>query len=96
MGRSNGFKASQNGAAFFPLSKGGPLPVVAKGDADEDSYGYGGVHVGYEWLRSPEQLVFCTQGAEIEGYYVSSEKVAILKNPITRLPEHTFKNRCFL
>src|SRR5690242_12636110 len=91
MGRSNGFKVSQNGADFFPLSSGGPLPVVAKGDADADTYGYGGVHVGYDWLRSSECGSYFMRGVEIEGYYASSKKVAILDNPTDRMLEHTFR-----
>lgn len=92
MGRSNTFDVSQNGAAFFPLSSGGPLPVVAKGSAEDDTYGFGGLHVGYEWLRSVPAKWYFTQAVEIEGYYASTTKKATLTNPTDRLALHQFKD----
>lgn len=93
-GTSNPFGVSQKGAAFFPLSSGGPLPVVAKGHAHNETLDFVGVHLGHEWLRSSPSCCYWTQAVEIEGYYQSTKKKTLLTNPTDRLLpfSHKFKD----
>lgn len=42
---------TQVGTAFYSESSGGPLDVAAKGTSAGRTKGFGGLHVGYEWMN---------------------------------------------
>lgn len=81
---------TQRGTAFYPISSGGPLAVKAKGSSQSSGFGYGGLHVGYEWLTKHKRNWSLTPAAELEGYYFANTKVAKLVNPTDRLDAHEF------
>ena len=86
--------ATQSGTAFFPASAGGPLAVNAKGRLRSNSFGFGGVHFGYEWMQHhhPEHSFRLTPGAELEAYYFAySQKGDDLINPTVL--EHDFEDK---
>jgi opacity protein-like surface antigen len=81
---------AQKGTAFFSQDAGGPLSVNAVGDTNASWFGFGGLHLGYEWLGDPESSWHFTPGVELEGYYFSKTKTADLDNPAERLDFHLF------
>lgn len=92
-GSSNSFDVTQSGVAFFtrpPLNTA--LPVDASGDVDKLNIGFGGVHVGYEWL-SPfykGTLWTLTPAVELEGLYFQKTAETDVVSPNPRLGNHTF------
>lgn len=92
-GSSDSFDITQSGVAFFtapPLNT--PLPVDAQGDADHLSIGFGGLHIGYEWLRPfyKDTTWFLTPAVELEGLYFKKTAEADVVSPNPRLGDHTF------
>lgn len=80
---------TQKGTAFLPASAGGTLYVDATGSSKDNSFGFGGLHLGYEWLDS----WMLTPGVELEGYYyASTQKAADLVNDSVRLSHHDFSD----
>jgi opacity protein-like surface antigen len=91
-GSSNAFDVEQKGTALYPSSKGGPLSVNAQGNGHNDSLGFVGLHLGYEWLPTSQSKWYFTHALEVEGYYESTKKKATLTNPTDRLDLHQFKD----
>lgn len=92
-GGSGNDNVTQQGTAFFPPAKGGPLVVNAVGTPDSRAVGMGGLGIGREWSgRSFGDSGWgLLPAAEIEGYYLGTRQtVARANNPTTRLPEHSF------
>ncbi|MBS0626879.1 MAG: hypothetical protein JSS09_01560, partial [Verrucomicrobia bacterium] len=83
---------TQKGTAFFSADSGGPMSVNAKGSSNSSGIGFGGLHVGYEWLRNKTGGFCLTPGVELEGYYFTNTKTASLNNPTDRLDSHKFKD----
>lgn len=95
---SNSPNLRQTGLAFFPEDSIGPLAVDARGRSRRNSSGYGGVQVGYEWLKRPLNIGCCsdwriTTGAEVEAFFYRHTKKGDLINPTVSLPEHDFQNK---
>lgn len=91
---SNSATMSQKGTAFFTVADGGPLAVDATGKSGKNSTGFGGVQVGYKWLKRPWCLGCSdwniTPAAEFEAYWYRYTKRGDLINPTTRIEEHDF------
>ncbi|MCH9631423.1 MAG: hypothetical protein S4CHLAM37_14460 [Chlamydiia bacterium] len=85
-------RVSQKGTAFFAESAGGALAVNAEGKASTSHFGFGGLHLGYEWLDRSDKSWSIVPGVEFEGFYFTNKMKAEVINPTTRLPEHDFKN----
>ncbi len=82
---------TQRGTAFYSEAYGGPLDVQAKGHADGHTKGFGGVHIGYEWMKPICRGFRLAPALEVEGmYFANTSKKADLNNPTDRLPEHDF------
>jgi opacity protein-like surface antigen len=82
---------SQSGTAFYTEGAGGPLAVEATGNAHGRTKGFGGVHIGYEWMNAICPGFRLAPALEIEGaYFANTIKKVDLNNPTTRLPEHDF------
>lgn len=86
---SNSSHMSQMGTVFFTEAEGGPLAVLAQGNVDANTTGFGGVQFGYEWSCS-NWIV--TPALELEAFFYSSSREGQLSNPTDRLPEHEFVN----
>ncbi len=86
----NEFDVVQKGIAFYLSPAGGPLVVDSDGSTDSNSYGFGGVHFGYEWLSQKNESWSVTSGLELEGYYFSETPSVHLVNPTERLDFHEF------
>ena len=87
---------SQEGTAFYGASKGGPLAVNAKGEANSSSLWVVGGHVGYQWparlLHHMGSTWTFAPATELEGYYLGGSTLRSddLNNGTTRLVEHDF------
>ncbi len=82
---------TQVGTAFFPESSGGPLDVAAKGKAHGRTKGFGGLHIGYEWMNKISSGFRLAPALELEGnYFANTAKKADVINPTTRLEAHEF------
>lgn len=90
---SDSTKLSQVGTAFLVEASGGPLAVNAKGHSKKNSFGFGGVQLGYErsmqlgcsdWVLAP--------AAEIEAFFYKHKQRGDLINDSDRLEEHDFVN----
>lgn len=82
---------SQHGTAF--LTTGGPLAVNAYGQADSNTAGIGGAHLGYKWrsFDNSGSKWALTPALELEGYYLGLTQNGIdLDNNTVRLDEHEF------
>lgn len=80
---------SQKGTAFLPASSGGTLSVDATGTSKDSSFGFGGLHFGYEWLGA----WYLIPGVELEGYYYAgTQKADDLQNNSVRLTHHDFSD----
>ena len=85
---------TQRGTAFYTEAEGGPLAVEATGHAKAQTKGFGGAHIGYEWMNEICKGFRLAPALEIEGmYFANTSKRASLNNPTTRLPEHNFKDK---
>jgi opacity protein-like surface antigen len=92
-GSANNASLTQKGTAFFPPSRGGPLAVNAHGNADNNSAGMGGAHIGYEWqklFRESSSNWNLIPAVELEGYYLGMTQTGALLHPTPRLPKHDF------
>lgn len=83
---------AQKGTAFYPAASGGPLAVNATGSSKSSGFGFGGLHIGYEWLRKSKKNWRLTPGIELEGYYFSDTNTVNLVNPTSRLAIHAFSD----
>jgi opacity protein-like surface antigen len=82
---------TQKGTAFFPEASGGPLDVAAKGTAHGRTKGFGGLHIGYEWMNKIRPGFRLAPALELEGsYFANTAKKADVDNPTTRLDAHEF------
>ncbi|MGD2169630.1 MAG: hypothetical protein PVI40_05275 [Chlamydiota bacterium] len=81
---------AQKGTAFIPASSGGDLNVNAIGKSKNNEFGFGGLHIGYEWLSNKDKSWSITPGVELEGYYFSKTSKANLENSSIRLDFHEF------
>jgi opacity protein-like surface antigen len=82
---------SQVGTAFFSESSGGPLDVQAKGTADGRTKGFGGLHIGFEWMNKISSGLRLAPAIELEGnYFANTAKKVDLINPTERLEAHEF------
>lgn len=82
---------TQRGTAFFSESLGGPLDVAAKGTSHGRTKGFGGLHVGYEWMNKVSPGFRLAPALELEGtYFANTAKKAHLVDPSTRLAAHEF------
>lgn len=87
-GASNDFEVTQSGVAFFSphtfrtppfnSSLDAPLGISAEGDSDGESMGFGGIHLGYEWLMPmyKDTTWTLTPAIELEGIYFSDNTEA--------------------
>ena len=81
----------QRGTAFFPDDSGGPLDVTAKGTAPGRTKGFGGLHIGYEWMNKISPGFRLAPALELEGtYFANTAKNAYIVNPTARLDAHDF------
>lgn len=83
---------AQKGTAFPSEAAGGALAVNASGEAKTSYFGFGGLHIGYEWVNKNEKNWSLVPAVEFEGYYYANTVKANLENPTTRLDLHTFKD----
>lgn len=80
---------SQKGTAFLPASSGGTLSVDATGSLKDASFGFGGLHLGYEW----NDISCIIPAIELEGfYYAKTQKANDLVNDSIRLTHHDFSD----
>jgi opacity protein-like surface antigen len=83
---------TQLGTAFFTEASGGPLAVSAKGTSHGKTKGFGGLHVGYEWMNRINSWFRLAPALELEGnYFANTAKKADLINNTIRLDEHKFQ-----
>lgn len=75
----------QEGTAFIDP----PLNVHAEGSIDSSNIGFGGLHLGYEWIKKTSGFRI-TPGIELEGYYFANTRKDIFINESDRLDEHDF------
>lgn len=83
---------AQKGTAFISENSGGALGVNASGKSQTSDFGFGGLHVGYEWSSKNERSWCFVPAAELEGYYFANTVTANIENPTTRLDLHKFKD----
>ncbi len=82
---------TQMGTAFFSESIGGPLSVTATGTAPGKTKGFGGLHIGYEWMKKIVPGFRLAPAIEIEGsYFANTLKHADVINPTDRIDAHEF------
>jgi opacity protein-like surface antigen len=94
-GSFNDFQVTQSGVAMFSptLNAAGiggltePLAIDAVGSVGNNSVGFGGIHLGYEWLVPAWGV---TPAIELEGIYFSKTLEADLDNSSIVLTEHDF------
>ena len=87
----NNVTVTQMGTAFFPDASGGPLSVMAKGTSHGNTKGFGGLHIGYEWMNKISSGFRLAPALELEGvYFANTAKKADVINPTTRLNAHEF------
>lgn len=89
-GYLNKDSVTQTGTAFFSDENGGPLYVEAKGHSNSNSFGFGGLHIGYEWLPDVASKRKFIPAVELEGYYTAFTRKANLDNQTDRLDFHLF------
>lgn len=85
---------SQYGTAFFSeVTSIGPLAVIAKGNLNKTSSGFGGVQVGYEWSKPSCSGWSLATAGELEVFYFSHKKTGDLVNEtVNGLLEHDFQD----
>jgi hypothetical protein len=94
-GYANGTN-DQVGIAFFTdkevsiESLTTPLYVDAKGPYVSNSFGFGGLHFGYEWRNSAQKESMFIPALEFEGFYFAYDRTINLVNPTPSLPRHAF------
>jgi opacity protein-like surface antigen len=77
---------TQMGTVFLSEFAGGALDVTAKGTAPGRTRGFGGLHVGYEWMHEMRPGFRLAPALELEGsYFANPVKKADLANPTERL-----------
>lgn len=82
---------TQMGTAFYSDADGGALDVRAKGTAHGRTKGFGGLHIGYEWMNKITPNFRLAPALELEGiYFANTAKKADVNNPTTRLDAHEF------
>ncbi len=82
---------TQMGTVFFPEGSGGPLSVTATGTAPGNTKGFGGLHIGYEWMKKIVPGFRLAPAIEIEGsYFANTLKNADVINPSDRIDAHEF------
>jgi opacity protein-like surface antigen len=82
---------TQMGTAFFSEDSGGALAVNAKGTAPGKIKGFGGLHIGYEWMNRITPGFRLASALELEGsYFANTAKKADVVNPTDRLDAHDF------
>lgn len=82
---------TQMGTAFYSEALGGPLAVMAKGTAPGRIKGFGGLHIGYEWISKIRPGFRLAPAFELEGsYFAKTAKKADIVNPTERLAIHEF------
>lgn len=94
-GSFNDFQVTQSGVAMFSptlnaIGIGGltePLAVDAVGTTGSNSVGFGGIHLGYEWMIPAWGV---TPAIELEGIYFSKTFEADMDNSSIVLAEHDF------
>ncbi len=96
-GSINSGHLRQEGTAFYPDSRGGPLAVNAIGDTNNSSAWVFGGHVGHRWsarsLHHMKSSWSVAPASELEGYYLGGSTLRgdDLNNGTTRLTEHFFR-----
>lgn len=82
---------TQIGTVFLTESAGGALDVSAAGTATGKTKGFGGLHIGYEWMNKICPGFRLAPALELEGIYFANtaEKVDVI-NQTTRLDAHEF------
>lgn len=67
---SDSSEASQFGTAFFSeVDSIGPLSIIAEGNLNKTSTGFGGVQVGYEWYTPSYSDWSIATAAELEAFF---------------------------
>lgn len=91
---SNSSKMTQYGTAFFTEASGGPLSVIAEGNLNKTSTGFGGVQVGYEWSKPLCSGWTIAPAAELEYFcFKHKKKGHLINHTVNGLPEHDFYNK---
>lgn len=94
-GSLNDFQIRQSGIALFSPtlhaahigSLSEPLAIDGVGSAGNNSIGFGGIHLGYEWLVPAWNVI---PAIELEGIYFSNTFNTDLDNASIILTEHDF------
>ncbi len=82
---------TQMGTAFFSEGSGGPLAVMATGSSPGNTKVFGGLHIGYEWMKEIRPGFRLAPALELEGsYFANTAGNADVDNPTTRLDAHEF------
>lgn len=82
---------TQVGTAFFSDASGGPLAVSATGTSSGRVKGFGGLHIGYEWMNKLTPGIRLAPALELEGnYFADTAQSADVVNDTTRLEAHEF------
>ena len=88
---------TQMGTAFFPEDSGGPLSVIAEGTAPSRTKGFGGLHIGYEWMNKIRPGFRLAPALELEGsYFADTAKKADVVNQTLRLDHHELDSHEFI
>lgn len=89
-------RAYQYGTAFFPETSPpyiGPLAIIAEGNLNSNSTGYGGVQVGYEWSKPMSSGWSIAPAGELEYFLFRQNKSGYLINQtLVGLEEHDFND----
>ena len=81
----------QMGTVLPSEAVGGALNVAATGTAHGKIKGFGGAHIGFEWMNKINSGFRLAPSLELEGtYFANTMKKADLINPSTRLDAHEF------
>ncbi len=88
---------TQMGTAFFSEATGGPLSVIAEGTAPGRTKGFGGLHIGYEWINKVRPGFRVAPALELEGtYFANTAKNAHITNQTKRLDHHELDAHDFI
>lgn len=85
---------TQYGTAFFPETTTpfiGPLSIIAEGNLNKTSAGFGGVQLGYEWSKPMCSGWSFASAAELEYFcFTHKKKGHLINQTLVGLDEHDF------
>jgi opacity protein-like surface antigen len=91
-GRAVNAHATQRATVFFDASQGGTLVVNARGNSNNPSAGFGGVHLGLRgnpWSLTGSGICLIP-AIEAEAFYLRSNPNFEVIDRTSRIPNHTF------